>query len=255
MSVGAVGSYSSSYSPYSTIASGGRLQSAAQDAAGLAVEEKTKAQTGALDKGTENLKDVKSAQNVADGAMEGIADYLNSIKELAVRSQNGTLSDDDKKSIQSQIKEYLKGVEETAKSALYNEKDLLSEDGKLSVASDGNGSKADVSTYDMSVKSLGLEDLDVTSPDFDMSAIDEAISKVDGARANTGAETNRVDYASSYNSKASMELNGYAMDKEEDRAVGAVQELKTKQALDQYQVMLQSKQQQDEAQKAAAFFA
>ncbi len=252
--IGAVGSYSS-YSPYSVVAGGGALQSASQDAAGMAIEEKTKAQSGALDKGTENLQDAKSAANIADGAMEGISDYLNSIKELALRSQNGTLNEDDKKSIQSQIKQYLEGVEETAKQALYNEKDLLNKDGKLSVATDGNGSKADVSTYDMSVKGLGLEGLDVTKPDFDMSVIDDAIKKVDDARANTGAETNRIDFASSYNSKASLELNGYGMDKEEDRTVKAIQDVKTQQVMDQYQMMLQKKQQEDEAHKTAIFFA
>ena len=256
MSVGAVGgSYASSYSPYSTIASGGALQSAAQDSAGLAIEEKTKAQTGALDQGTENLKSAKSALNVADGGLESVQDYLNNIKELAVKSLNGTLSDDDKQSIQSQVKEYLKGIEETAKSTLYNEKPLLDNTDKLTVATDGNGGEATVSASDNTLKSLGLEGLDVTSDDFDMSVIDEAIKKVDSARSNTGAETNRVDHAIAYNSKASLELNGYAMDKEEDRAINAVQELKSKQAIDQYQVMLQSKQQQDEAHKAAMFFA
>lgn len=252
--IGAVGGYSS-YSPYSVVAGGGALQSASQDAAGLAIEEKTKAQTGALDQGTENLKSAKSAANVADGAMEGIADYLNSIKELAIKSQNGTLNSDDKQSIQSQIKQYLEGVEETAKQALYNEKPLLDGEGKLSVATDGEGGKAGVSTYDMSVKGLGLEGLDVTKPDFDMSVIDDAIKKVDGARANTGAETNRIDYAASYNTKASLELNGYGMDKEEDRAVKALQDVKTQQVMDQYQMMLQKKQQEDEAHKSAIFFA
>jgi flagellin len=252
--IGAVGSYSS-YSPYSVVASGGAIQSASQDAAGLAIEEKTKAQTGALDKGAENLKDAKAAQNISDGTMEGIADYLNSIKELAIKSQNGTLNDDDKQSIQSQIKQYLEGVEETVKQALYNEKPLLEDQGKLSVTTDGNGGKADVSTYDRSVKGLGLEGLDVTKPDFDMKTIDDAIKKVDSARANTGAESNRVDYATSYNTKASLELNGYGMDKEEDRTVKAIQDVKTQQVMDQYQMMLQKKQQEDAAHKSAVFFA
>ena len=255
MSIGAVGSYASAYSPYSTLASGGALQSAAKDAAGLAIEEKAKAQTGALDKGSENLRDAKSAMNVADGAMEGIADYLGSIKELAIRSQNGTLNDDDRQSIQNQIDQYLKGIDETAKGTSYNEKSLLDAKDKLSVSTDANGGKADVSTYDLSVKGLGLEGLDVTSPDFDMKAIDDAIKKVDSSRANTGAETNRVDYAASYNSKASLELNGYAMDKEEERTVKALQELKSKQATDQYQVMLQKRQQEDNERKAQMFFA
>lgn len=257
MNVGAIGtSYAASYTPYSTISAGGKLQSAAQDAAGMAIEQKTKAQTGALDQGTENLKNAKSALNVEDGAMEGITDYLQSIKELAVKASNGTLSEEDRGSIQNQIDQYIQGINDIAGNTSFNEKKLLDgSEENMSVATDGNGSAATVNTYETTAEKLGIEGFDVTSGNFDMKVIDDALNKIQDNRTTVGAQTNGVEAAASYNTRASLELNGFAMDREEDRAVKALQELKTKQALDQYQVTLQNRQQQDEEKKAQLFFA
>ena len=257
MSVGAIGSsYASAYSSYGTVAAGGKLQNAAQDAAGLAIEQKTETQTKGLDQGTENLKMGKSALNVEDGALEGIQDYLTSIKELAIKANNATLSDEDKGYIQGQINQYLQGIDDLAKGTTFNEKKLLDgSNGDMSIASDGNGGTAKVSTYDSTVASLGLSGFDVTSGNADLSAIDNALKTVQDSRTSVGAETNRIDFAANYNSKASLELNGYSMDREEDRVMNALQDIKKKQALDQYQMMLQKKQQDDEAQKSQMFFA
>ncbi|MBO6239974.1 MAG: flagellin [Butyrivibrio sp.] len=255
-SVGSVGSYGTSYSPYSTIASGGALQSAAQDASGLAIEQKTEAQTRGLDQGSENLAMGKSALNIEDSALEGITDYLQSIRELAVQAQNGLLSDEDKGYIQQQINQYLDGINDLANGTTFNEINLLDgSSGDLTIAADAEGSTANVSTYDSTVASLGLAGFDVTSGNFSIDDIDNALEIVTSSRANVGAETNRIDYASSYNSKASLELNGYAMDKNEDRAINALQDLKKKQALDQYQMMLQKKQQDDAEKRSQMFFA
>ena len=257
MSVGAIGSsYANSYSPYSTIAAGGQLQSAAQDAAGLAIEKKTETQTKGLDQGTENLGAAKSALNIEDGAMEGITDYLQSIKELAVQAKNGLLSDEDRGYIQNQIDQYIQGINDLAGSTSFNEKKLLDgSTGNMQIATDSNGSSMSVNTYETTAQKLGIEGFDVTSGDFDTKVIDDALSKVQENRATVGAQTNAVDHAMSYNSKASLELNGFSMDREEDRSIKAVQDLKAKQVIDQYQVMLQKKQQEDEAQKANMFFA
>ena len=256
MNVGAIGtSYAASYTPYSTISAGGKLQSAAQDAAGMAIEQKTEAQTRGLDQGTENLRDAKSALNIEDGAMEGITDYLQSIKELAVKAQNGTLSDDDRSSIQNQIDQYIQGINDIAGNTSFNEKKLLdgSED-NMSIAT-GGGSSTTVNTYETTAEKLGIEGFDVTSGNFDTKVIDDALNKIQDSRTTVGAQTNGVEAAASYNTKASLELNGFAMDREEDRAVKALQDLKAKQALDQYQVTLQNRQQQDEEKKAQLFFA
>lgn len=252
-SISSVGGYSD-YSAYSTISRGGTINKASEDAAGLAIQEETKSQVNGLDAGSENLTSAKSLLNVEEGAMAGIEDYLQSIKELSVKAQNGTLSDEDKQSVQAQIKEYLKGINETAQGTTYNEKNVLNKDESLKVATDGNGSEKEISTNTATTDALGITDYDVTK-DFDMSKIDEAIDTISSMRATTGAQTNGVESALTYNSHAAMELNGYQMDKEESNSVEAYQEMKTKQALDSYQNILQKQQMEDKQVQSMALFA
>lgn len=253
--IGAVGSYGSSYSPYSVVASGGKLQSAAQDAAGLAIEQKTEAQTRGLDQGTENMKDAVSALNIEDGAMDGITDYIQKIKELAIKSINNTLTEEDKGHIQNQIDEYIKGIDDLANGTTFNEKNLLNGESEDMTINRGGGSTSVAGTYNSTSEKLGLAGFDVTKGDADLSVVDKAMDIVQSSRTSVGAQTKALDFAVNYNNKASMELNGYAMDAEEDRAVGALQDLKKQQALDQYQGMLQNMRQEDEARKTQMFFA
>jgi flagellin len=253
-SISSVSGYSS-YSAYSTIAAGGTYQSASQGASELAIQEKTESQVNGLDAGSENLTSAKSVLNIEDGALDGITDYLQSIRELSLQAMNGTLSDSDRQSIQSQIEQYKQGIEDLAGSTQYNEKNLLDgSSGDLTVASDNNGSETTVSTYNSTLEALGIADYDVTG-DFDISAIDSALEMVSSSRSNVGAQTNGVDYALSYNSRAALELNGYQMDKEEDNAIKAYQQLKTQQALDSYQMTLQKRQMEDNERQSLMLFA
>ena len=68
---------------YGTIASGKRINSAADDAAGLSIVNKLESQTNGLNAGTTNAESGKNALNVADGALGGIQDYLQKIQILA----------------------------------------------------------------------------------------------------------------------------------------------------------------------------
>ncbi len=252
-SISSVGGYSA-YSAYSTIASGGTINKAAEDASGLAIQEKTKSQVNALDAGSQNLQSAKSALNIEDGAMEGIQDYLQSIRDLSVKAMNGTMNDSDKQAIQDQIEQYKQGINDIAGNTTYNEKNLLNNEGKLEVASDGSGSSESVTTYKSATEALGIADFDVTK-DFNLDSVDKALETVQSQRSTAGSETNAIDYALSYNSHAALELNGYQMDKEEDNAMKALQEVKSKQALDAYQSILQKQQMEDKEQKAMSLLA
>lgn len=252
--ISAISGYSS-YSPYSVISNGGTYTRAAQGASELAIQEKTKAQTTGLEAGAQNLQSAKSALNVEDGAMQEVTEYLQSIKELSVKAANGTLSDSDRRSIQDQIDQYKQGIDDIAASTTYNEKKLI--DGTtpdMRVASDNNGSEEVITSKNVSLKSLGLEDYDVSSGNFDMSVVDKALEKLSSARSDAGAQTNRVEHALTYNSHAAMELNGYQMNKEEQNVSDAISALKTKQALDAYQVNLQKKQQEDKERQSMMLF-
>ena len=252
-SISPVSGYSD-YSAYSTIAGGGQITKASQGASELAVQEKTKSQVGGLEAGSENLQSAKSALNIEDGALSGVTDYLQSIKEQSVKAMNAALSDEDKQSIQDQIKQYLKGIEDIAKGTTYNEKPLLDgSTGEMSVATDASGSSKSITGKDSTLAALGIEDYDVTG-DFDISRIDAALDKVSGARSATGTETNAVDYAMTYNSHAALELDGFQADREEENVVKAYQQLKTQQGLDAYQNILQKKQMEDNEQQKLSMF-
>lgn len=256
--ISAVGSSSSVYSAYGsygTVASGGALTTAAQDAAGLAIDQRTEAQTRGLDQGTENLKDAKSVLNIEDGALDQVTDYLQNIRELALRASNGTLGAEEKGYIQVQIDQYLQGIDDIANQTTFNEKKLLDgSENNMTIAAGGD-SFLDVTTGNSTVDSLGLSGFNVTGGSVDLKAVDDALASVQSLRTDIGADTNRVEYAAGYNTKASLELNGFRMDGDEDRAMKALQNIKSKQVLDQYQMMLQKKQQEDEEKKGQMFFA
>ena len=187
--------------------------------------------------------------------MGEVTGYLQSIRELSVKAMNGTMSDSDKKSIQDQIDQYKKGIEDIANNTTYNEKKLLDGTAKdMTVASDANGSSETISGYNMTLESLGIKDFDVTK-DFDLKDVDKALDKLSDSRTGAGAKTNGVEYSLSYNSHAALELDGFQMDKEEKNSVDAYQQLKTKQALDAYKTTLQKKQQDDEERKSMMLFA
>ena len=253
ISISSISGYSD-YSAYGTIARGGRISKASEGASELAIQEKTESQVRGLDTGAENLKDAKSVLNIEDGALGQVTDYLQSIRQLSLQAMNGTMSDDDKASIQNKIDQYKQGINDIAGGTTYNEKKLLDGSaGNMTVASDNNGSTETVGTYNMATQALGIDDFDVTG-DFDISRIDDALSKVTDSRTNAGAQTNAIDYALTYNSHAAMELNGFQMDSEESRSVEALQKLKSQQVMDVYQTQMQKKKMEDEQQKAMSVF-
>ena len=97
------------------LASGKRINAAADDAAGRALATKQEKEARALNSASENTKMGIGAQNVGDGAMSGIMDYLQDIREVSIRSLNGTYSDSDRQAMQQEVNGYLDGIQQMAK--------------------------------------------------------------------------------------------------------------------------------------------
>ena len=130
------------YKTYSHISSGKRINSAADDAAGLAIGKKLEREETGLRVGADNAKDGIGALNVADGALDGITDYLQRIRELGVKSMNGLYSDSDRATIQSEIDQLKEGIQSLAKNTTLNEQKLLDgsmADMHLATNPDGTG--------------------------------------------------------------------------------------------------------------------
>ena len=180
--------------PAQRLASGRRINSAADDAAGLAISEGLQALIRGLEQGTRNSGDMQSLLTTAEGGMGGITDSLQRVRELGLQAQNSILTPDNRALLQQEVDQILNHIDRTATSTQFNTRNLLDGTAQdLHTASYGDGSGMSVSIGSFTTQSLGVDGFDVTG-DFDLRVIDEALSQVSGARANIGAATNRLDF-------------------------------------------------------------
>ena len=92
------------------LSSGYRINRAADDAAGLAISEKMRGQIGGLAQAQRNAQDGISLVQTAEGALDEVHSMLQRVRDLKVQYDNGTLSDDDKDAIVSEVVEIAKEV-------------------------------------------------------------------------------------------------------------------------------------------------
>lgn len=195
-----------SQNTYAALSSGYKINSAADDAAGLAISEKLLAQTNGYDVGTSNAKDGVSLINVAEGALSGIHDSLQRIRELGIRASNGLYSDSDRQAFQAEIDGLKESIQGVAKGTTFNTLKLL--DGSMAdidLATNPQGGTLKIQLVNSTLESLGIADFDVTK-DFDLKAIDDAIEKVSSARSTLGAQSNSLAHTINYNDYASYNL-------------------------------------------------
>ena len=116
------------------LSSGYKINRAGDDAAGLAISEKMRAQITGLDKAQDNAKDGISLVQTAEGALTEVHDMLNRMYELAEQSANGTFEDGtDRKQLQKEVNQLKSEIDRIADSANFNGIKLL--DGSMDAAS------------------------------------------------------------------------------------------------------------------------
>ena len=111
------------------LSSGYKINRAGDDAAGLAISEKMRAQITGLDKAQDNAKDGISLVQTAEGALTEVHDMLNRMYELAEQSANGTFEDGtDRKQLQKEVTQLRSEIDRIADSANFNGINLLDGD-------------------------------------------------------------------------------------------------------------------------------
>ena len=127
------------------LSSGYRINRAGDDAAGLAISEKMRAQITGLDAAQKNVKDGISLVKTAEGAMQEIQDMLNRVKYLATQSANGTYDDGvDRAALQDELDALTSEIDRIADSANFNGTKLL--DGSLDTSVSGKATQAATAT-------------------------------------------------------------------------------------------------------------
>ena len=107
------------------LSSGYQINRAADDAAGLAISEKMRKQVRGLTQSASNAEDGISCVQTAEGALAEVQDMLQRMNELAVKSANGTNSEDDRGYIQDEIDQLVKEIDRVSETTKFNETYLL----------------------------------------------------------------------------------------------------------------------------------
>lgn len=150
------------------IATGQRINSAADDAAGLGISELLTAQATGFERGTQNTMDMQNLIRTAEGGLSNISDSLQRIRELTVQSLNGVLTDSDRQNLQFEIDALINEIDHVTQRTEFNTMRLLdgsfsAEDGRgLHTASDSMGRGPTVHIGNMSASMLlGPESFDL----------------------------------------------------------------------------------------------
>ena len=180
-----------------------RINSAADDAAGLAIAEKMESQIRGLDRGSQNTEDMRNLVRTAEGGLSVINDGLQRIRELGVQASNGIYTESDRELMQMEVDQIAMGINDIARGTQFNNQNLL--DGSFvnrNTASSPDGTGALVSISDMSTLALGIKNFDVTKGPgtFSLDDVDRAIGQVSQTRSYLGSMENRFDYTISSNS-------------------------------------------------------
>ncbi|MCL2225457.1 MAG: flagellin [Defluviitaleaceae bacterium] len=237
------------------LASGQRVNSAADDAAGAAIIEEMTAQVRGLDQGTRNAADMQAMITTAEGGLDTVSDSLNRIRELSVQGLNGTLTDGQRAMIQEEIGQLAQGIQDAVGGTEFNTQTLL--DGSVSganTAASPSGTGPIVSINDMSGIAQAMTAI-AEDGSFDLSAIDNAIDQVSAERAALGAMSNVMDYTMSANSVSSLNLADSRSRIADADMAEEMMEVEQERVINELQVMLQQQEQdlvEDSAQRLMA---
>lgn len=122
------------------LSSGYRINSAADDAAGLSISEKMRAQIRGLNKASDNSQTAISLIQTAEGGLEETDSILQRMRELATQAANGTNSDSELANIQDEISALTEAIDEIGNDTQFNNKNLLN--GALGIAATVTGDSA-----------------------------------------------------------------------------------------------------------------
>jgi flagellin len=169
-----------------------RINSAKDDAAGLAIASAMGSQLGSTSQAARNVYDGLSLTSTAEGALGQQSEVLQRMRELSIQAANDTNSASDRQAIQSEINQLSAGLQQIADTTQFNGQKLL--DGNFSAqlqTGPNAGDTTALSLGDGSPAALGVAALDVmTSAGAadSIEALDGALTSVNGMRADIGAQ-------------------------------------------------------------------
>lgn len=186
------------------LSSGYRINKAGDDAAGLAISEKMRAQINGLNQSTRNAQDGISLVQTAEGNLNESQAILQRMRELAVQSATGTNTSTDRANLELEFKQLQSEVTRIAVQSEFNTKKLL--DGSLTGTAQmtfqigaNSGQTISLSINNMSATSLGVNTTSAsistqTGAQAAITSVQKAIDTVSSERAKLGSVQNRLEH-------------------------------------------------------------
>ena len=194
------------------LASGYKINRAADDAAGLTISEKMRSQIRGLTQASANAEDGISCVQTAEGALAEVHDMLQRMNELAVKSANGTNTTADRVAIQKEINALVSEIDRVSQSTQFNTLNLLDGTFAGKTLQVGAAAKAE-QTIKVSIKALSATGLNIASlkdatldktntatlvtqegAKSAISLITKAIAQISSQRSSLGAIQNRLEH-------------------------------------------------------------
>jgi flagellin len=190
------------------LSSGERINSAGDDASGLAVSERMRTQIKGLKQAEYNAQSGLSFSQVAESAMNQVSQVLQRIRELSIQSANGIYSDQDRQAIQVEVSQLVNEVDRISSQAEFNRLQLLT--GKFAKNSRsgsmffhvGPNKNQRIQAFISTMTSRALKLSDSTRKSISLSTVnkandtigvvDQALDKLNRQRADLGAQSNRM---------------------------------------------------------------
>lgn len=183
------------------LSTGLRITKAGDDAAGLAVSEKMRAQIRGMEQAERNVQDGISMVQTAEGALEEAGNIAQRMRELGVQAGNDTLSDEDRTKVKEELLQLQDEMKKISEETKFNGKQLLNKNNaSFTIQAGANSETRTVKTADLLsiANNISLTASTNISSSSDaqsfVTKVDDALKSINAARADLGAMQNRLEY-------------------------------------------------------------
>ena len=188
---------------YRRLSTGLRISTASDDAAGLAISERFRAQVRSTNQAIRNAQDGISLTQTGEGALNEVSSILIRMRELAIQASNGTVSNDDRDTLGQEFDNLIDEIDRIAQSTTFNGVNLLDGTGSTLVFQVGTGTATGIDTIQLNTQdtlastlfSTTASTINISSTGDPVAAInglDAAINVVSQTRGQFGAAQNRL---------------------------------------------------------------
>jgi flagellin len=181
------------------LSTGSRVNSAKDDAAGLAIGQSMTSQIRGLNMAVRNINDGVNMMQTAEGAMIEQSNMLQRMRELAVQASNGTVSDTQRSYLNTEFQALTSQIGSIASQSTWNGTNLMNATGTFSFqAGASSGQTINVVITSMGTASLGVSTASISTATIaatTIATLDTALNSINSQRAEIGAGINRMTYS------------------------------------------------------------